>query len=305
MVSDRRWLRGNTHTHTTYSDGDSPPEVVADWYAEHGYDFIFLTDHNAMIPDSHLARVQQRGLAVWQGEELTMGVVHVNGLGLRQPIVPPPELRLQIGEENRDDRVRWAVEQILAQEAVPSVNHPNRWDALGHAELAQAGDLRLLEIANMSPEAAAANPGDLFRPSTEQLWDRLLEDGKQVWAVASDDAHHFTRWGPRWSNPGRGWLMVEARSTSLADLLGALRGGRFYASTGLALDDYQARGREIALELASGPACIELVGPGGQVLDTAVGQSARFKLPPERLPYARVRATGLDGTRLWTQPHFL
>ena len=28
----RRWYKGNTHTHTTYSDGDSPPEVVVDWY---------------------------------------------------------------------------------------------------------------------------------------------------------------------------------------------------------------------------------------------------------------------------------
>ena len=304
-MASRRWLRGNTHTHTTYSDGDSPPEVVVDWYADHHYDFLFLTDHNAMIPDSHLARLQGRGLAVWQGEELTMGVVHVNGLGLRRAIQPPAELRITTGEEDRAERVRWAVEQILAQEAVPSVNHPNRWDALGHDELAQAGNLRLLEVANMSPEAAAANPGDLFRPSTEQLWDRLLAAGKQVWAVASDDAHHFTRWGPRWSNPGRGWLMLEAASTGLPDLLDALWHGRFYASTGLALADYRARGREIALEIVDGPATVELVGANGEVLETVVGECARFDLRRYSSPYARVRAEGAAGSRLWTQPHFL
>ena len=27
-----RWWRGNTHTHSWWSDGDSPPEVVAAWY---------------------------------------------------------------------------------------------------------------------------------------------------------------------------------------------------------------------------------------------------------------------------------
>ena len=32
------WYKGNTHTHTVESDGDSPPEYVARWYKEHGYD---------------------------------------------------------------------------------------------------------------------------------------------------------------------------------------------------------------------------------------------------------------------------
>src|SRR3712207_9245256 len=87
-MAAQRWLKGNTHTHTTYSDGDSPPEVVVDWYAEHGYDFLFLTDHNALIPDDHLAQLQRRGLAVWQGEEITMAAVHVNGLGLERVVLP-------------------------------------------------------------------------------------------------------------------------------------------------------------------------------------------------------------------------
>jgi predicted metal-dependent phosphoesterase TrpH len=47
----QRWLKGNTHTHTTYSDGDSSPETVVDWCVDHGYDFIFLTDHNVIIPN--------------------------------------------------------------------------------------------------------------------------------------------------------------------------------------------------------------------------------------------------------------
>lgn len=43
-----RWWKGNTHTHTWWSDGDSPPENVAAWYREHGYDFLVLSDHNIM-----------------------------------------------------------------------------------------------------------------------------------------------------------------------------------------------------------------------------------------------------------------
>ena len=43
-----RWFRGNTHTHTLWSDGDGPPEMVADWYVRHGYDFLVLSDHNVL-----------------------------------------------------------------------------------------------------------------------------------------------------------------------------------------------------------------------------------------------------------------
>ena len=40
------WYKGNTHTHTLNSDGDSTPDEVVRWYREHGYNFLVLTDHN-------------------------------------------------------------------------------------------------------------------------------------------------------------------------------------------------------------------------------------------------------------------
>ncbi|MPZ21031.1 MAG: hypothetical protein GEV06_24490 [Luteitalea sp.] len=43
-----RWWKGNTHTHTWWSEGDAPPEVVAAWYVEHGYNFLVLSDHNIL-----------------------------------------------------------------------------------------------------------------------------------------------------------------------------------------------------------------------------------------------------------------
>lgn len=42
------WFKGNTHSHTLWSDGDGPPELVADWYKEHGYHFLVLSDHNIL-----------------------------------------------------------------------------------------------------------------------------------------------------------------------------------------------------------------------------------------------------------------
>ncbi|HXX94072.1 MAG TPA: hypothetical protein VEN81_10585, partial [Planctomycetota bacterium] len=42
------WFRGNTHTHTLWSDGDGAPEAVVAWYKEHGYQFLVLSDHNIL-----------------------------------------------------------------------------------------------------------------------------------------------------------------------------------------------------------------------------------------------------------------
>lgn len=47
-VATPRYWKGNLHTHTLWSDGDDFPEMVADWYKRHGYDFLALTDHNIL-----------------------------------------------------------------------------------------------------------------------------------------------------------------------------------------------------------------------------------------------------------------
>ena len=43
-----RWWKGNLHTHSLWSDGDDYPDMIADWYAQHGYHFLALSDHNIL-----------------------------------------------------------------------------------------------------------------------------------------------------------------------------------------------------------------------------------------------------------------
>ncbi|MEQ1923708.1 MAG: hypothetical protein ABL952_14475, partial [Pyrinomonadaceae bacterium] len=45
-----RWYKGNTHTHTLNSDGESSPEDVVKWYRDAGYNFLFVTDHEFITP---------------------------------------------------------------------------------------------------------------------------------------------------------------------------------------------------------------------------------------------------------------
>ena len=44
----KQWYKGNTHTHTLWSDGDGAPELAVAWYKDNGYDFLSLTDHNTL-----------------------------------------------------------------------------------------------------------------------------------------------------------------------------------------------------------------------------------------------------------------
>jgi len=43
-----QWYRGNIHTHSLWSDGNDFPEMITDWYVEHGYHFLGISDHNIL-----------------------------------------------------------------------------------------------------------------------------------------------------------------------------------------------------------------------------------------------------------------
>jgi len=48
-AAEPRWWKGNLHTHSLWSDGDDFPESIADWYKQHGYHFLAMSDHNRML----------------------------------------------------------------------------------------------------------------------------------------------------------------------------------------------------------------------------------------------------------------
>src|SRR6187431_1619088 len=93
-ASPVRWYKGNTHTHTLNSDGDSTPDEVVRWYREHGYAFLVLTDHNFLTSVDGLNAVHgadQRFLVV-KGEEVTDQFggkpLHINGLDVNAQVAP-------------------------------------------------------------------------------------------------------------------------------------------------------------------------------------------------------------------------
>src|SRR5688572_21582519 len=117
------WYKGNTHTHTLNSDGDSTPDDVVRWYREHDYQFLVLTDHNFLTSIEALNALHgadQKFLVV-RGEEVTDQFgekpLHVNGLDLSR-LVPPQ------GGQSVVDVLQRNVDAIRSENGIPHINHP-------------------------------------------------------------------------------------------------------------------------------------------------------------------------------------
>lgn len=59
-----RYWKGNLHTHSLWSDGDDFPEMIADWYKRHNYDFLSLTDHNVLSQGTRWVNTSGKSVAM-------------------------------------------------------------------------------------------------------------------------------------------------------------------------------------------------------------------------------------------------
>jgi hypothetical protein len=301
-VPASRWFKGNLHTHTLNSDGDSTPEEVAGWYREHGYDFLVLTDHNVLtnVEGLNATRGPAGPFLVVRGEEVTSQAedkpIHVNGFDLQRLVDPPARSGIVETVQGMVDRIRGAG-------GVPSINHPNFGWAISAEQLAAVQRTRLFEVYNGHPQVNNQGGGGV--EGLEALWDRLLSAGKLLYGIAVDDAHHFKRpWDANASSPGHGWVYVEAPALEPRALLDSLEHGRFYASTGVQLEALESTptGVRVAVK-ATGYSKyrIQFIGQSGRVLSEMAGADARYAFAGgER--YVRAKVFESNGAVAWTQP---
>ncbi len=297
-----RWYKGNTHTHTLESDGDSPPEAVARWYRDHGYNFLVLTDHNVFTDPKTLMQLMDTAFLLIPGEELTSSFearpVHVNGLDIPHVLSARKDTTL-LGTIQKN------VDEIRRVDGVPHINHPNFGWAITAEILAQVQNDKLFEIFNGHPTVHNEGGGD--SPGMEEVWDILLTGGKRMYGIAVDDAHHFTQaFAPHRANPGRGWVGVRARNLVAREIMDALEAGRFYASTGVELDDVLVT--PTTLEVRVRPRGnfkyrIQFIGNGGRILQETRAQTGVYTLSDD-VTYVRARVIDSSGAKAWVQPVF-
>jgi hypothetical protein len=289
-----RWYRGVFHCHTTNSDGAEPVESAVTWYADHGYDFVAITDHN------QLTRAPARGGGrplLLPGAELDVGrsqlgePYHLVAVGLRQMIDLPRESAA---------RYRLAVQEVIRDlrraGAVVFVAHPY-WSGLVVDDLLRLDDVAGIEVWNANTEL------DIGKGYSGVHWDDCLSRRKLFWGVANDDTH----W--RMNDYGRAWTMVRAEALAPGDLVQALEGGSFYASTGVALEDVTFDGDTATVRVgAPGVQEIRFICDGrwGRRVETEgepLREASHTLRGRER--YLRIEAVSRTGERAWTNPLFL
>jgi hypothetical protein len=297
-----KWYKGNTHTHTLNSDGDSTPDDVVRWYREHKYQFLVLTDHNFLTRVEGLNALHgaDEQFLVVKGDEVSSSSggkpVHVNGLDVDQRI------GAQTGTSILEVLQR-SVDAIRGASGVPAINHPNFGWALTTDDLRQVRNGKLFEIYNGHPQVNNLGGGGV--PGLEEIWDRLLSSGTVLYGIAVDDAHVFKQPGnPAVAGPGRGWVMVRASKLDARSLLDAMERGEFYASTGVVLDDLATTSSALTVKVkpeTSSKYRIQFIGRDGKVFQEVPASSASYTFTGTE-GYVRAKVIESNGQVAWCQP---
>jgi hypothetical protein len=298
-----RFWRGNLHTHSTLSDGARTPEQTIEAYKDAGYDFVQLSDHfveRFHWPIADTRRWRSNNFTTLIGAELhapatNVGELwHILAVGLPLDFAPPTT-----GEGGPELAAR-----ARASGAFAAIAHP-AWSQLTIEDGRALSAAHAVEVYNHGC-AVENDRGDGF-----YLMDQLLNEGRRLTAIATDDAHFrhgdYDAFG--------GFVVVKAQSLEPEPLLQALKAGDFYSSQGPRIDDFSLTANEASIACSPVEAITLVTGTSralakigrqitGATFDlTEIGQTGRAK----DAPATWVRATIIDaaGRRAWTNPIWL
>lgn len=284
-ASTYRWYRGNTHIHTTASDGGLSVPELSRLYAAEGYHFLVQTDH--WVASAHRG-THTEGVLWLDGVELDGtdrdgAYYHVVCIGTVRPV-------------SRDMGFTAAVDAAAEQGAMLVLAHPH-WTGNSHAH-ALALPFHGVEVYNHVCWWLNGKSNGLSH------YDHLLATNPDALAFAVDDTHLRPE-EPAWNG---GWIQVQAAEGSPEAITAALQTGRFYGTTGPEI--YAIHYDDDSVEVSCSPVrSIRCVGPNGagrRLLASEEGglTTARFQVPQE-WPSPRIEAEDFCGHRAWTNPLYL
>lgn len=225
--TNKKWWKGNTHTHTTKSDGRKNPEDVMEEYRQNGYDFLVLTDHRKQSPEQ-----DYRGMLVLSGTELDYNhlknqVVHITAFGLTDEIDYPKAL------ETPEDGIR----EINKAGGLAIMAHPY-WSLNTPDIMERMNGISGIEIYN----TLSGTPWNSDRADSAAFCDVIFANGYFSNLIAADDSHFYT------GESCKSYIMVNAEENTRESLQNAIREGRFYASRGPVFRQITVEGRHITVE---------------------------------------------------------
>ena len=280
-----RWYKGNTHLHSTASDGGKTFAELAAMYHSAGYDFLFRTDHwvasDAGGDPAEYPLLWLDGIEL-DGKDSTGAYFHVVCLG-------------RIAGIRREDGFEAALKSARAQGALAILAHPH-WCGNSLADVLR-WRFDGVEVYNHVCQWLNGKSGGWVH------WDAALMADPGTLGLAVDDTHARPE-HPGWNG---GWVMVNAAACTADALTAAIRSGNFYSTRGpefhrIACSEGQVRIETSPIRFA------RLVGPasnGRRVgsFDGAVITSASFPVP-EDWRYAYLEIEDEHGRRAWTNHLF-
>ncbi len=169
-MSKRTWIKGDTHFHSTNSDGKLPFDELVSKCQKRGLDYMIITDHNHYSASGAFYR---ENMLVIPGWEYTGNNGHVNFWGSGLPAVP----------EGRPEKYEQYVEQaekVHAAGGTVSVNHPF-CKKFGWRMDLENYDMDCIEIWN--------SPMHIDDMVNLEWWHSQLLKGRRLSAVGGSDYH--------------------------------------------------------------------------------------------------------------------
>lgn len=243
------WQRANLHAHGRawggFTSGRQPNADVATRYRGLGYSVAGVSNYMSIAAHQGIDTIPlyEHGFNLAKSHQLAVGARAVDWFDF-------PLWQTRSNQQYVIDRVR-------AKADLVSLNHPSSRGAYDLTAMRSLTGYSLIEVVN-GPFTA------------EDVWDAALSSGRAAWAVANDDTHDLNDE----RRLGAGWNEISAPGNGTADIVEALRAGRFYAvlRTGslegshvTALDSLTMDGATMRVRLAGVPSTVAFIGPDGAV----------------------------------------
>ena len=282
-----QWYKAALHVHTTTSDGDVDVATRLAQYRAAGYQVVAVTDHWKTNDLSGCSDAGFLAITALEAHPKTGNGApnhHFVCLNLPHPFVLDRELPAQI-----------AIDKVIEAGGKVIYAHPY-WTAHSVEEMSEVSGYVAMEVFNAVCHLRW-NKGH-----SSVHWDQLLNKGKLLPAVATDDVHKS-------SEINHGWTMIKAQSLDTAAIMQAIASGCFYASSGPVIEDCRIEAGVI--RIATSP--VKQVNfffngsAGGYVVEAEDGgtlTSAQwaFSKGKRRCQWIRVEVVDQAGNRAWTNP---
>ena len=232
--SNRKYYKGNTHAHTTRSDGRRTPEEVMRMFKEQGYDFLVLTDHWKSGPT-----LRFEDMLVMTGAEYDFVFprqeLHV--VGLFPDAAAPECLRRGMGHEELIRRINEAGGAAIAAHPAWSLNTPEL--------LLGLEGICATEIYN----TISGTPWNGPRADSSGILDIVAAAGRCIPQIAADDSHFYT------GEQCVSFTMLQADELTPEGVIAAMRRGSFYASQGPRILDAEIESGRVILHTTPVKCC--------------------------------------------------